>query len=56
MQPICDTRSIFKQSTAGLNSEFSFFYMGCLTNLLVAVKFDVYSYLLCIYHSATDRM
>ena len=25
------TRSIFKRSTAGLNSSFSFFYIGCLT-------------------------
>ena len=27
----CDTISIFKQSKAGLNSEFSFSYSGCLT-------------------------
>ena len=27
----CDTKSIFKRSKAGLNSEFSFSYTGCLT-------------------------
>ena len=27
----CDTRSIFKQSWTGLNSEFCFSYTGCLT-------------------------
>ena len=26
-----DTRIIFKQNTIGLNSEFSFFYIGCHT-------------------------
>ena len=27
----CNTRSIFKRSLTGLNSEFSFSYTGCLT-------------------------
>ena len=29
----CDTRSIFKQSTADQNSEVSFFKIGCLTKV-----------------------
>ena len=29
----CDTRSIFKWYKAGLNTEFSFFYTGCLINV-----------------------
>ena len=31
LQAGCNIMSIFKQSTAGLNSAFSFFYTGCLT-------------------------
>ena len=29
----CDTRSIFKQSKVGLNSQFSFSLIGCLTKV-----------------------
>ena len=50
----CDTRPIFKRSTTGLNSEFSFSETGCLIkvkefSLPIAVGEELDSYPLQVY-------
>ena len=47
-QPGCDTRSIFKQTIAGLNSEFSFSKTGLMIPSIVSINFSFFLLRPCV--------